>query len=78
MSGSPCASCPRLRQLLENPTREWFRAHGWSDGRVADALKRNRSTVYRWFESGNIPAEGRYDLARLALDIVHRGGRHDG
>ena len=70
-----CSDCPHLRELLENPSPEWFAAAGWSPARIADALKRNRSTVHRWFTSGHVPAEGRYDLARLALSIIHGGGR---
>lgn len=75
----PCLRCPHLPHLLQNPSAEWFAAAGWSAGRVADAIWRHRSTVHRWFQSGNIPPEGRNDLARLALSIVHEGcGRHDG
>lgn len=73
----PCATCEHLPELLANPTREWFNRHGWSDSRIADALKRNRSTIYRWLSTGNIPAEGRYDLARLALSIIHGGASHE-
>ena len=72
-----CSECPHLRELLENPSAEWFQSHGWSAGRVADAIKRHRSTVHRWFTTGCIPAEGRYDLARLAISIIHGGGRRE-
>ena len=77
-SCSPCASCQHLRQLLENPDPQWFRAHGWSPARVAEAVGVHRSTVSRWFADGStIPAAAKYDIARLAIQIACEGGRHE-
>lgn len=77
MASHPCESCPRLRELLACPSREWFASNGWSPSRIASAIGVNRSTVSRWLSSGSIPLSGQYDLSRLALDIVVHGGRHE-
>ena len=71
----PCESCPHLGTMLATPSREWFASNGWSPARIASAIGVNRSTVTRWLASGNVPLSGRYDLSRLALDIVVHGGR---
>lgn len=73
-SNHPCESCPRLSDFLANPTREKFALNGWSTSRIAEAIGVNKSTVSRWFSTGNIPLHGRYDLSRLMLDIVIHGG----
>jgi DNA-binding transcriptional regulator YiaG len=73
---SPCSTCPRLRQLLENPTPKALLAHGLSPSRLAELLGVSRSTTCRWYKSGRIPDSARYDVARELLAVVQRGGHH--
>lgn len=77
MSSSPCASCERLKESLQNPSPSVLLAHGLTAARLAALLHVSRSTVHRWYQAGRIPESARYDVARELLDIICRGGRHD-
>ena len=76
MSGSPCASCPKLPQLLAQPSTDVLLAHGLTPARLAELLGVSRSTTSRWYKAGRIPESARYDVARELLAVVHGGGRH--
>lgn len=72
-----CAECPHLAALVQNPSPAWLMAHGWTAGKLAQALGVSRSSTSRWLKSGRIPASAKYDVGRLVLGVVHgEGGCH--